>query len=61
MFKTSKLGELREGIQPDGRKGVQPTRSKLDRNNPPKGGTGVAPSAQKNNNNIDNNADNSGN
>ena len=45
---------MREGIQPDGTKGVQPTRGNLDRSKPPDGGSGVSSDSSNNSNNSSN-------
>jgi len=49
--------QIREGVQPDGTKGIQPTKGNLDRSKPPDGGSGVSTDSSNNSNNS--NANNS--
>lgn len=42
MCSNNRSTALREGVQPDGNKGIQPNQS-LDISRPPEGGSGVTP------------------
>lgn len=44
MCKNKRSTPLREGVQPDGQKGIQPNQG-LDISKPPEGGSGVAPAS----------------